>query len=161
MPAPFTTPVDWSIPFDAAAADAIAAGINKTNVHEAIIQAKQQALSNDRYPILCYYNGNANTNRYLEIFPARASSTAPLIVPENSNITTLVFACEANSSGTIQIYNLTTATVLYTVTFTNQKLRVVTGLMLPVAAQDRIAVRVNSGSLHKPYGAFWVNTASI
>ena len=161
MPAPFTTPVDWSIPFDAAAADAIAAGINKDNVHEAIIQAKTQALSNDRYPILCHYNGNAITGRYLEIFPARPSSAAPLIVPENSNVTTLVFACEANSTGTIQIYNLTTATVLHTITFTNESFKLVTGLTLPVAAQNRISVRVNSGSLNKPYGAFWVNTASI
>lgn len=150
----------YQTPFDSSDPAAIAAGFVSTDVFNAILEAKQDAINNDRYPILCHYNGNANAGRYLEIFPARASNTAPHILPTASNIVAVVFACEAASTGTIQIYNLTTATVLYTVTFTAETTKVFTGLMIPAAALNRLAVRVNTGSLNKPYGIYWVNSST-
>ena len=136
-------------------------GISSTDVQNAIEEAKSDALNNDRYPIPCSYGGNANAGRYLEIFPDLPSdaNNAPFIAPDNSRIVAYSFGCVANSTGTIIIRNLTTATNLVTITFTNQKRVTATGLTVgPINALDEIGIFVGSGSFNKPFGRTWFNT---
>lgn len=146
-------------PFDATHADAIAEGLSSTDVFSAIIEAKRDAINNDRYPVQFQWNAQANAGRYLESFNNRSTDSAPLIPPEASKIVAYSFAAIAASTGTIEIFNLTTNTVLLTITFNNELLKSVTGInVLGIAAGDKIAVRVGSGSIQSPFGRIWFNT---
>lgn len=161
MPGPFTSPTAYSVPFDNT--NPLASGFTSEDTFSAIIEAKQGALNNDRYPVDCFYNGNAGATRFLEFFTNIDSSqiNAPFIPPENSKIITIVAGAVANSTGVVSIYkNGNYATSIYDITYTNNRKIILTGLTIALTALDDISIRVSSGSINKPYIRFWINTAS-
>lgn len=148
-------------PFDATDPAAIAANIESTDVFNAIIEVKEDAINNDRYPVFCSYNGNANVGRRLEIWSGIASDQAPLILPENSKIVAYSFGATAAATGTIRIRNITTNTTVLDIIFSAQISSTAVGLLLPIQpALSRIEIFIASGSFNKPYGVFWVNTVT-
>lgn len=161
MSGPFTSPVAYSVPFNNQDANAISAGLSSDNVFDAIVEAKNDALNNDRYPVQASYGGNANIGRYLEIYPSLASdnANAPLIVPEASRISAYTAGCVSNSTGTLTIRNLTTSTDLIDIVFSATKEHNATGLMIMgINPDDHLGIYVKSGSLNKPFIRVWFNT---
>ena len=161
MSGPFTSPVAYSIPFNGADPLAVSAGITADNVFDAILEAKTDALNNDRYPVQASYGGNATAGRYLEIYPSIASDSAngPLIIPELSRISSYTAGCVANSTFVLTIRNLTTATDLLNITFTASKEVNATGLSVSgVNANDHLGFYIKSGSANKPFIRVWFNT---
>lgn len=150
----------YGTPFDPSDPDAIAAGITSDNAQAAIIEAKTDALNNDRYPVFFYYSsGNANTGRRLEVWQGIPTSTAPFQPPEDSQIKTIFVGTGALNTGTIRFYNATTATTIVDIDFTAQTQRLITGAY-SVSALDDIEIYVLSGSFNKPFGVFWMNTVT-
>jgi hypothetical protein len=138
-------------------------GIAATDVQNAIEEAKNDALNNDRYPIQASYGGNANAGRYLEIYAGLDSSStvAPMVAPEKSNIVAYSFGCTASSTGVIKVRNHTTAIDILTVTFTAQTRITVTGTVIAgINALDELGIYVSSGSLNKPFCRIWFNTVT-
>ena len=153
----------YGTPFNGADPQAISAGITADNVFNAILEAKTDALNNDRYPVQASYNGNATTGRYLEIYPSLASdnANAPLIIPETSRIASYTAGCVANSTGVLTIRNLTTSTDLLSITFTATKEVNATGLSIAgINPNDHLGIYVKSGSLNKPFIRVWFNTVT-
>lgn len=150
-----------STPFDATDPAAIAAGISSTDVFSAIIEARQDSINNDRYPVFCSRNGNTNANGRLQIWAGIDSNVAPLILPEAARIVAYSFGATAAATGSIAIRNITTNTIIVTINFSAQTAVSVVGLTLPVQpALSRIEVYVASGSFNRPFGVFWLNTAT-
>lgn len=148
-------------PFDATDPAAIAAGISSIDVFNAIIEAKQDSLNNDRYPVFCSRNGNTGANVRLQIWSGIDSNVAPLILPEASRLVAYSFGVTAAATGAIAIRNITTNTVIVTVPFTAQTSVTAINLTTPVQpALSLIEVYVANGSFNKPYGVFWLNTVT-
>ena len=159
MPAPFTTPVALSVPFEPNRNpqwDGITgpSGIQSTNVQDAIEEAKTDSLANDRFVLLGHYGGNANTGRYIEIFPAEASDIAPIYLAAGSRVLDLVAqTTAANATCNIGVFdlNVSNVTPIYTIVMTAQKRVSYSGnplAALPVNAL--LAFRVTSGSINSP-----------
>lgn len=148
-------------PFDATDSAAIAAGISSTDVFSAIIEAKQDSLNNDRYPVFCSRNVNTNATVRLQIWSGLDSNVAPLILPEASRIVAYSFGATAAATGSIAIRNITTNTIIVTINFSAQTAVSAVGLDLPTqSALSRIEVYVVSGSFNRPFGVFWLNTVT-
>jgi hypothetical protein len=161
MSGPFTSPVAYSIPFNASDPLAVSAGISSQDVFNAIIEVKADALNNDRYPVQASYGGNANTGRYLEVYPSLASddANAPLIIPEASKISAYTAGAVSNSTGVVTIRNLTTATDLIDIAFSANKEVNATGLSITgISPNDHLGFYIKSGSINKPYIRVWFNT---
>lgn len=151
----------FQTPFDATNPAAVAAGISSTDVFNAIIEAKQDSLNNDRYPVFCSRNGNTNASVRLQIWSGIDSNIAPLILPEASRIVAYSFGATAAATGSIAIRNITTNSVIVTITFSAQTAVTAVGLTLPTQpALSQLEVYVASGSFNRPYGVFWLNTVT-
>lgn len=151
----------FQTPFDASDPAAIAAGISSTDVFNAIIEAKQDSLNNDRYPVFCSRNSNANINVRLQIWSGIDSNVAPLILPEASRIVAYSFGATAAATGRIAIRNITTNTLIVTINFSAQTAVTAVGLSLPTQpALSALEVYVVSGLFRRPYGVFWLNTVT-
>lgn len=131
-------------------------GYTSKNVQEAIEETLALAIANDRITILPFYNGNANTGRYLEIFPGIDTSLAPFDI--NTTLKCLFISARttaANATCTIGFYDLTGPTLLYTLTFTAQKQVVVQGTtLLPLftlPSTGELAIKIDSGSINRPH----------
>lgn len=150
-------------PFDATSSEAINAGITSSDVFNAIIEAKLDALANDGYPIFCYRNAaNAGSNSRLQIWPGIDSSVAPLVLPESCRIVAYSFGAIAAATGTIIIRNLTTSQNIATINFSATKSVTAINLSLPVqAASSRIEVYVGSGTFNRPHGIFWLQKTAV
>lgn len=115
------------------------------------------------YPEKAFYNGNANTGRYLEIFGGIASNLRglPLTVP--GKVSTLVFET-TSSAGAVSlgifeksdlITPLTTLTMADGVakqTFTPSTL---------FSGGDEIALQITAGSRTNPTAYFFINTGNL
>lgn len=152
----------WGTPFDPTDPDAIAAGISSLTVQKAIIEAKEDAINNDRYPFEASYGGNANVGRYLEIFPALATyPDAPFIFPENSIIKAISLGAVSPSTGTLSFFKTTDlVNPIFSVSLVASSRILLTGLTYPLSALDELALRVTAGSFNKPFIRVWVNTAT-
>lgn len=152
----------YGTPFDPTDPDAIAAGLSSDTVQKAIIEAKQDAINNDRYPFQCQYGGNANTGRYLEIFSGLPSSPdAPFVFPENSALKQITFGTTGLSTTTIGIFKTTDlVTPIYSFSLVAEQRKVITGLNVNFIAGDEIAIRITAGSCNKPFMRLWVNTVT-
>lgn len=159
MPGPFITPVAVSVPFEPNrdpqwGGNAGPSGITSTDVQSAIEEAKADALSNDRFLILASYGGNANTGRYLEIFPGQASNESPIF--SSSGLRNLSIVCQttsANATCNIGVFdlNVSSVTPIYTIVMTAQKRVEYVGNPLALfAANCLLAIRVTSGSINQP-----------
>jgi hypothetical protein len=99
------------------------------------------------------YGGNANTGRYLEFFSNIDTSIAPIYSTVALRVTDVVAGAAANATCTIGFYN--GPTLLYTLTFTAQNQRIITGTpsvpVFTLPATGSLSVKVDSGSISKPY----------
>ena len=155
MAGPFTYPVAFSTPFENEPDRSN--GFTSDNVQEAIEEALDQAIANDRFLLLSYYNGNANPNRLLEFYPGIDSDEAPIIFNSASQVLSIVARTVAvNSNAVIGFYDKITdptySTPLYTVDMNNQKVQIITGTPLfLISAGTRLVIKVISGSIQKPH----------
>lgn len=149
MPAPFTSPVARSVPFDNSTN-----GYTSTNVQAAIEESAAVTASKSRYVLLCSYGGNASTGRYLEFFPAQASSTAPIYLEQSTNIYNVTLQTTAMSATcTMSVYDLNVSSTIpvYSISLAAQKRKSVSGTPLAtMAAGALLAIRVSSGSINTP-----------
>ena len=152
----------YGTPFDPTDPDAIAAGLSSNTVQKAIIEAKEDAINNDRYPFEAVYGANASVGRYLEIFPGLASyPDAPFIFPEASVIKQVSLGCVATSTATIGFFKTTNlVTPVFSVSITAATRFLATGLYHSFLALDELAIQVTSGSINKPFMRIWVNTVT-
>jgi len=131
-------------------------GFASKNVQEAIEETLALAVANDRFVILPAYNGNANTGRYLEIWPGIDSLSAPISLGTAVKCLYInAHTVSANATCTIGFYNTATNTLLYTTTMVAQKevINIGTPLVplftLPTAGS--LGIKIDSGSINKPY----------
>lgn len=140
--------------------------IESDNVQDAIEEAKNDALNNDRYIILCSYGGNASTGRSLEAFPSLPMSEAPIFLPVASKLLTLVIGASAASTVTVSFFNraVSTTVPVYSTSLTAQTRKVVLGTpALPLAvfnASTELEVRITAGSANKPHVYFFLSAAT-
>ena len=160
MPAPFTTPVALSVPFEPNrnpqwGGNVGPSGIESTDVQSAIEEAKADALANDRFLILSHYGGNANVGRYTEWYPQEAGDVSPIILSAASLLRTVT--CQttaANATCTLGIFdlNISSVTPVYTIVMAAQKRVVYIGApnLATFAANALVAIRVLTGSINTP-----------
>lgn len=140
--------------------------IESNNVQDAIEEAKNDALNNDRYIILCSYGGNANAGRTLEAFPGITMIEAPIYLPVSSKLLTTIVGATANGTATVGFFNraVSTTVPVFSVTLTAQRRRIIVAPpALPLAvfpAGAELEVRVTSGSLSKPHVYFFLSAAT-
>ena len=161
MSGPFTTPVALSVPFEPnrnPGFGGVASELQSDNVQDAIEEAKQDAINNDRFILLASYGGNANAGRYLEFFNGINSSDAPILYSAEARVIDIIAATTANNATcTIQFLDIAPITpiVLYTLTFTAQKMVFADGTPLAplfiVPANTQLAIRIGTGSIAKPH----------
>lgn len=169
MPAPFTTPVALSVPFEPnrnPGYGGVASDIESVNVQDAIEEAKLDALSNDRFILLSTYNGNANTGRHLEFFSGIASNLIPINLFAETKLLTVVFSSSANSTATLGFFdlNISSVTPVYTISLAAQN--AVTDLANPAApnaifsSNARLAIRITAGSVNRPAVYFFLSAST-
>jgi hypothetical protein len=133
-------------------------GFVAVTVQAAIEEAYTHSYSNDRYPVTFQYGGSAGVGRYLECFSSISSDEAPHIFPENGQIKTVTAGATALSTGVIGFFKTTDlVNPVFTITFTNEKEKVTSGLSYNFNANEELCVRITSGSMHKPYMRVWIN----
>jgi len=128
-------------------------GLTGSTVQEVITEIATSSIIT-RTTTLWYYGGNANTGRYLELFPALPSNEAPL-----SNIGAsyaekiIVRTTSVTATCTIGFYNIqpVTPVLLYTATMTAQKKLGLTGTLFTLPAGGELAILVDTGSINKPH----------
>ena len=157
MPAPFTTPVAFSVPFESEPERNN--GFMSKNVQEAIEEALAQAIANDRFIILAQYNGNAGNGRVLEFFIGIDSEDAPLVIGAQ-DVEVLAIACSttANSSNAdVSFYDLVAdpglTTPLYTLDMAGQKDKIDLGApaLFQIPGGGQLTVAVSAGNIQKPH----------
>ena len=146
------SPVATSIPFDNETN-----GFVSDNVQDAIEEVNNfvSSLSNETF-VFFQYNGNANVNRYLELFSGISVDDAPLKSLRDFYITGIVARTTASAATcTISFLDIqpTTPVTLYTITFNNQKdvLIDMAPQIFTLPANGELAIRVTSGSILKPH----------
>ena len=149
----------WGTPFDPSDPYAIAAGLSSLTVQEAIIQAKMDAMNNDRYPFQAFYGGNANVGRYLEAYSGLAMfPDAPFIFPENSTIKSISLGSVALSTVTFGFFKTSNLiTPVFSISLVASSRLLLTGLSYAFNASDELVIAVTAGSINKPFMRVWVN----
>lgn len=158
MPAPFTTPVALSVPFEPnrnPGYGGLPSDLESTNVQDAIEEAKADALANDRFVAFPSYGGNANLGRYLEVWPAQPSDIAPIyfnVAARLLAVTLQTTAATATCNVGIFDLNVSSVTPIYTIVMNAQKRVVYVGApsLAVIPAGALIAIRVTSGSINTP-----------
>lgn len=122
-----------------------------------------ETINIDRYVQKAEYNGNANSNRWLELSNAESSDNQPLLIPEDSYIRTVTLQATASignakSIGFYKLPNLSTPVFTVVVPFSGSEEHQweVTQFF---NKGDKVAVRVVNGSIQKPVVRFWIETA--
>lgn len=170
MSGPFATPVAVSVPFEPnrnPGYGGVASDIESDNVQDAIEEAKKDALDNDRYILLSYYNGNAKTGRYLEFFPGIDSLRASIFLPVSTRLLTVVGRTSGNNSNaTIGFFDLNTSSTVPVFVFDynglkqNSYIGTPTSPLATFSQNAQLAIRVISGSVQKPHVYFFLNAAT-
>lgn len=156
----------YDTPFDNTNELAINAGIESDNVFDAIIEAKNDALNNDRFLLLCSYNGNANTGRYLEFFNGIDSNNAPILLTASSKCLSIVIASTAIHTASIGFFNLNVSSVtpVYTASFVAQQRAVFIGTptlpLFSLPANALLALRITSSSVNRPHVYFSLSAST-
>ena len=149
MPAPFTSPVAKSVPFDNSIN-----GYASLNVQDAIEESAAVTTSKSRYVLLASYGGNASTGRNLEFFPGQGSNTAPIFLEQSTNIyNTTLQATATSATCTMSVYDLNVSSTVpvYSISLAAQKRKSVSGIPLAtLAAGALMSIRVSSGSINTP-----------
>lgn len=152
----------YGTPFDNTDPAAIAAGLSSNTVQAAIIEAKEDAINNDRYPFQAQYGGNAGIGRYLEIFIGLPSyPNAPFIFPEASAIRQVSLGASAITTCTVGFFKTSNLiTPVFSVSLVAQQRVLVTDLLVHFNPLDELVLRITSGSANKPFMRVWVNTTT-
>lgn len=160
MPSPFTTPVAVSTPFEPLrnpGFGGLSQPFTSTNVQDAIEEALDRAISNDRFLVLPNYGGNANVGRYLEFFPGQASGVSPIYLVAAAKILAVTLqTTAANATCNVGIFdlNVSSVTPIYTIVMTAQKRVAYVGTpVTPLGVTTPgalLALRVTSGSINTP-----------
>lgn len=115
--------------------------------------------SNDRYSVICSYNGNAGTGKFLEWYPGQTSDTSPFPIPESSYIRTVTLSTTAASTGTLSFYKSTDlATSILDVSLSASVYTKVNAA-IPLLADDKLVTKVSAGSFNKPALTMFVQTS--
>jgi hypothetical protein len=129
-----------------------------TNTEDAVKELSAIAQNASRAFVLGYYGGNANTGRWLEIFPNIPTNDAPLEVVNALKIMAIFSRTVSPSANcTIGWYDIQSGTpvLLSTTTFSAAKKVVQIGSysspVFTLPAGGQLAVRVDSGSINKPH----------
>ena len=134
--------------------------ITSVETQSAIEEVRAAAFANDRYTIIASYGGNANTGRYLEIFPSIDSLVGPLIFNTSTKLVGFSLGSTAASTGTVSVY-LTTdlVTPVYSASLVAAT-RFNSGVISfgPWAASQEIALKVSAGSINKPFVCMWLQS---
>ena len=144
MPGPYTAPVDYSVPFDVDAADAVAAGFTtEDDIHQALIYTYNNSPGTAaRFGLAFGANANAK-NKWIDYFSGVSSDTTPFVGAETLSIISISAAAASSTSGEFEVYkNMTT--LIYTMTFSAQVTKLVTGLSISLAVGDTLSVKVNN-----------------
>lgn len=158
MAGPFTTPVAKSVPFESEPERSN--GFQSKDVQEAIEEALALAISNDRYLVLCDYNGNANNGRLLEFFSGIDSYDAPLHFNGDTLISSIICSTTANNSGaTLEFFDKfadpNLLSPLYSFSMGGQKTQEIIGSpiapLFTIPSTGELVVRVRSGNIQKPH----------
>jgi len=147
------TPVAKTVPFDNTTA---MLPNSPTETQSAIEELRNLVVDSSKAFTFCQYNGNAGTGRFLEFFSGISSNDAPLQVVGELTVLTIVARTTATSATcTIGFYNATPNpdTLLYTVTFSNQKEVILDSIMglFSVPAGGQLYIKIDSGSIAKPH----------
>lgn len=159
MPAPFTTPVSFSVPFESEPERNN--GFNSKNAQEAIEEALALAISNDRFLVLAQYNGNAGNGRVLEFFEGIDSEDAPIFFDAGTNVISIsVATTSGGSSGSFEFFDPINDpglnTPLYTLSMGGNQRQTDTGtailplFSIPVGGALTV-VKQGGGSVQKPH----------
>lgn len=95
MPAPFTTPVAQSVPFEPNRDPGFGggpSGISAENVQDAIEEAKVSAVSTPRFCIVCTFNGTVSNNQWLGYDNLLPGNDVPVIIPVNCVLREVTFS---------------------------------------------------------------------
>lgn len=169
MPAPFTTPVALSVPFEPnrnPGYGGVPSDLESVNVQDAIEEAKLDALSNDRYILLSSYNGNANVGRYLEFFPGIASDVIPIDIPVTTRLLTVVLQSSAVATGTVSFFDLAVSSTVpvFSISLVSSNIAIATAVPSApnaiIAADANLAIRVTAGSINRPSIYFFLSAAT-
>lgn len=153
MSGPFTSPVARSTPFDNSTNGFIALDV------QAAIEEVSDAVNSSVSAFIASYGANANTGRYLEIFPNISSDVAPIIIPiALMDIKAITLGAIAASTGTVGIFKTSNlVTPVQTISLTNQTRIYQTGLNIDFFQDEEIAIRVTAGSISKPFMRIWIS----
>jgi len=129
---------------------------NPSETQSAIEELRNLIVDSSKAFTFCQYNGNAGTGRFLEFFSGIGSNDAPIKVIGELTVLTIVARTTAVSATcTIGFYDAipNPDTLLYTVTFSNQKEVILDGIMglFSVPAGGQLYVKIDSGSIAKPH----------
>lgn len=103
------------------------------------------------YNFYAYYGGNANSGRYLEVYPGSDSLTSPFLIISSQAIIALSLVASASVTATVSIYKTTDlVNPITTISLANETQKVITELFVQLSANDKIAIKVSSGSIIKP-----------
>jgi hypothetical protein len=158
MAGPFTTPVAKSVPFESEPERNN--GFQSKDTQEAIEEALALAVANDRYLVLCDYNGNANNGRLLEFFAGIDSFDAPLHFNGNTIVTSIISSTTSNGSNAQfeffdKFADPTLSTPLYIFSMGGQKTQEIVGSasvpLFSLPSNGELVVRVRSGNIQKPH----------
>ncbi len=146
-----TTPVAKSVPFDNSTN-----GFTSKESQSAIEEAKQLASEVSRGPIICGFDGNGSTGRWLEFFSNNPSNNNPFIIAEPNQLIAISISASSNSTGTITIFK--NGIALTTISLTASRKNSVNGLSFNLTSLDELSLRVTSGSIARPTVFMFIRT---
>ena len=144
MGAPLQSQVARSTPFDNSTN-----GFTAINVQDAIEEAKNSAIANDRFIVSCGFDGNATDGRYLEFQSNVDSNLVGWIVPVNCYIKELTLGIVSSSTLTVQLLKKD-GTNLTSITLTSARTGIVTGLNVELLQGLEVMALVTSGTGARP-----------
>lgn len=165
MPGTLITQVAFSVPFESEPERSN--GFTSKNSQEAIEEALELAVSNDRFPASFSLPRNANTGKILDLFTRLDSFNNPFLVPTDAILRSATLISSRNSTGTIGIYkngDLTPGNEIATVTLNNDE-DVITdypigGSSIFLSRGDKLTAKVICGSIRKPGLFLWFNATT-
>lgn len=154
MPAPFTTPVALSTPFESNRnpiwnGAAGPSGITSQNCQDAIEEVKTFSENTSRFQATCAFDGTGSTGRWLAFTQNNPSDGNPMVMPKQGSITELSFSCVGNSTTTITVFKNAVTTGI-TISTAAQSSKFVTGLNITFVAGDKFSFQVTAGSSSRP-----------
>lgn len=148
----FKNEIARTVPFDNSTNGYIA-----DNVQDAIEETLVNAGSS-RYPMLFGYNGNASTNRWLEMFQSNPSNQSGFVVAEPATVKAMSVSAKTAATAQVTFYINAVATDILTVTASRTAYE--SGLDWSLDPGDEVSAQVTSGSLSDPIFVVTAKTSS-